>query len=178
MSSARREERGRCISHGPDDISNEETNSGPLKSGCKSETGSSLLDDRLTEDVTSDGDPDDRYDIPSRHRKDFEVRWSEQTSGSGNVPRTDGHLSADPPCSREDREYLPRLVNLLKVETFRKLRIPNLHNQRTIQIQELILLPITPLICICRFPPVLVLELWIRDCFSRNDSTDLILVQD
>ena len=86
MSSARREERGRGISHGPDDISNKETNSSSLESGCKSETGSSLLNDRLSEDVTSDGDPNDRYDIPSRHCKDFEVRWSEQTSGSGNVP--------------------------------------------------------------------------------------------
>jgi len=103
------------------------------------------------------------------------VRTNERV---GECAYMSGHLSAHPPCSRENKESLPRLVNLLKVETFRKFRIPNLHNQRTIQIQELILLPITPLIRICRFPPVLILELWIRNRFSRNDSTDLILVQD
>lgn len=85
VSSWSKRDRGGRDSHGPNDISYEETDSSSLESGCQSETGSGLLYDRLTEDVASDGDPNDWHDIPSRHGEDFEVRWSEQASGSRNV---------------------------------------------------------------------------------------------
>lgn len=136
------------------------------------------MQDRLSENVEGDRDPNDRHDVPSRHGEDFEVGGTEQASGSRDVPAVESKTSVTTREEAKEKEGAPRLVNLLEVEGLGEIRIPHLHDQRSIQVEELVVLPISLLVRVRGLPPILVLEIWVRDRFSRNDPSNLVLVQD
>lgn len=72
----------------------------------------------------------------------------------------------------------PRLVNLLQVERFRKVRVPHLHDQWPVQIEELIPLPVVVGARVGRFEVVVPREVRVDDGFVCADGAYLVGLQE
>jgi hypothetical protein len=79
--------------------------------------------------------------------------------------------------ARKEEEDIPRLMYLLQVERFREIRVPHLHDQRPVQVEELIPLPIVAIVRVLGLEMVGEDKVDIGDPLLSADDSDLILLQ-